>query len=131
MTPRPALSSGTSDSGMSSSLRFSPTIAIVSPATSEATRAAAPLPGRITCLPLRVWASTSSAGQLVDAERVEAAIGGEDEKLVGSLRLDGEAPLVAVLVFYVVELDGMALGGAHPALGRDQDGDRLAFDQRL
>ncbi len=70
-------------------------------------------------------------GQLVGAERIEAAIGGEEQQRVGGLRLDRALQPVALLEGETVVFGLMAPDGADPALLGEDDGDRLLLDHRL
>src|SRR5437867_2920046 len=104
MTPRPRPMSGTSESGNNSSFLFSPTAATVSPAT-----------GR----------------QLVDAKRIEPAIGGEQQELVGGLAFDREAWAVALLILEVAQRDVPAPHRADPTFLGTNNRAGLALDQRF
>ena len=64
-------------------------------------------------------------------ERVEAAIGGEEEQRVGGLGAHGALQPVALLEGEAVEFGEMALDGADPALLGEHDSDRLLLDQGL
>src|SRR5262245_59446113 len=69
--------------------------------------------------------------QLVDAERIEAAIGAEDDEAVGRLGGNEEARPVAFLVLDLAGGHIVALYRADPAFRRAKHGDGLALDQRL
>src|SRR5690606_33783575 len=77
-------------------------------------------------------ALTASAGQLVGAYRIDLAPGGEHEQLVGGFALDGELePVSGLEAALVICLHGMAARRADPALLGENDGDRLALDERF
>ena len=71
----------------------------------------------------------AAAGQLVRGQRVEPAVGAEDDQAVGRFGRHRKARPVAFLVFLVGEIDVVALDGADPALLREQHSDGLALDQ--
>ncbi|TIS94895.1 MAG: hypothetical protein E5W99_05535, partial [Mesorhizobium sp.] len=68
------------------------------------------------------------ARQPVGADGVELAAGGEDQDLVGRLRVEGELQAVAFLEGKLRIVGQVTLHRAEPALFRNHDGDRLALD---
>ena len=71
------------------------------------------------------------ARQPVRAERVELAAGGEDDDLVGRLRVEGELELVAFLEGQRREIGHVALHRPQPALLGHDDRHRLLLDHRM
>ena len=73
----------------------------------------------------------AAARQLVAAEGIETAVGGENHQLVGGFRVEHELAPVAFLVFQLGGIGDVALVGPDPAFFRGDDGDRLLLDHRL
>lgn len=71
-TPLPLAISGSSSSAKTSSLRFWPTVATMSPSTRRQTSAREGARTFSTCLPARVWAITSSSGTMKPSPASEA-----------------------------------------------------------
>ena len=73
-------------------------------------------------------AEAAPARQLVAAERVEAAVGREDEELVRGLGRDDEFAAIALLVLELRSVGEMALDTPDPALLRTDHRNGLALD---
>ena len=74
-------------------------------------------------------AMAATARQLCDIERIEFAVGGEQQQFRGGLREERKTELVVVLEGEPREILDMALQRADPALVGDDDRDRLALDE--
>ena len=73
-------------------------------------------------------AMAAAARQLVAAEGVETAVGGEYHQLFRGLSVQHEAAAVPFLVFHFRGIDDVAFDGAGPAHLRTEHGDGLALD---
>ena len=76
-------------------------------------------------------AEAARAGQLVRAQREEPALVGRQQQLVGGLRMQHIGGRIAFLVLELLVQRQVPLGPPHPALLRQDDGDRFLLDHRI
>src|SRR5262249_8966837 len=76
-------------------------------------------------------AVTAPARQFRRIERIESAVGGEQQALRGGLGRERKAKCILGLEREPAQSGDRALEGTDPAFLRHDDGDRLALDQRL